>query len=162
MADCASSTEISTRDEARAYYLRKLVAAHRIDCKGQRIKIVFEEIDTHTYSKEVPDINAIPGDQLVTRNRGGGRRECRQFCPDRARHMDQILPAISDFGTCVGGNGGSRATKVVHGPKMACGRHMKVVLRPGSEESSWYVVSAFPIDAEEYRKTTFSKSAKCP
>lgn len=162
MADCASSAEITTLAEAVAYYKKKLVTAHKIDCKGQRIKIVFEEIDTHTYSEEVDDINAIPEDQLIKRNVGGGKRECRQFCLDRARHVDQILPAISDFATCVGGHGGSRATKILYGPKMACGRHMKVVLRPGSQESSWYVVSGFPVSSEDYRKSTFSKASKFP
>lgn len=158
----ASSNAITTLAEAKEYYQQKLVGKHKITSRGNPVAIVFEAIDTHIYSEDVDDINAIPPDQLVTRNRGGGKRECRQFSLDRATLMDQILPAISDYKSCGGGNGGSRATRVLHGPQTPCGRHMRVVLRPGSDGSSWFIVSAFPVDVHEYRRTTFGKQATFP
>jgi hypothetical protein len=163
VADCVpSSSEISTRAEAQEYYRRKLVGAHHITCRGQSVDIVFESTDTHIYSEKVADINAIPEDQLVKKNLAGGKRECRQFCLDRAKLMDQILPAISLFVNCTGGDGGSsRAPRLVHGPKMPCGRYMRVVLRRGAGKS-WVVLTAFPLSQDDYRKTTFSRPAPFP
>lgn len=161
MADCASSTEISTRTEAQEYYKKKLVGSHSITSHGKPVDVVFDSTDTHIYSEEADDINAIPEDQLVTRNCGGGKRECRQFCLDRAKLMDQILPAISRFTTSIGGDRGPRAPQLIHGPKMGCGRHLRVVLRRGSGKS-WVVVTAFPISEADHRKTTFAKPAPFP
>jgi len=156
------SADIQTRAEAVAYYLAKLAGSHTITCRGNRIDIVFEREGTHLFSQGVDDINAILESELVTRNIGGGKRDCRRFCLDRARLMDFVLPAISNFIRCTGSKGAqSRQPREVHGPKMACGRHMKVVLR-GGPGKSWVCLSAYPIDEEAYRKTSWQKPAKFP
>jgi hypothetical protein len=157
-----TSDAISTLDEALLYYRTKLVGAHKITCKAQQVVIVFEESGTHLFSESVDDINAIPEDALVTRNVGGSKRECRQFCLERAKLMDCVLPAISLFTRCTVGTGApSRPNRQVHGIKMPCGRYMRVVLRPG-KPGVWVCLSAFPIDEDAYRKTSWSKTAKFP
>lgn len=158
----ASSDAITTLAEALVYYQSKLARSHTITCQGQRVQIVFERDGTHLFSEEVADIEAIPTDQLVTRDKNGGKRECRQFCLERAKLMDQVLPAISKFTRCVGGaQASNRRPKLVHGPKMPCGRYMRVVLRHGPGKS-WVVVTAFPISELEYRKASWSEIVQFP
>src|SRR5687768_1085026 len=102
----ASSSElISNLAEAREYYRVKLARSHSIDCRNSSVQIVFEHDGTHLFSVEVTDINAIPAAELVTRNIGGGKRECRQFSLERARLMDKVLAAISQVTCCYAGLG---------------------------------------------------------
>ena len=108
------------------------------------------------------DYEHVIADLLVTRNLGGGRREARRFCLDRARHMDKVLPAVSGFTVSIVGQGQKgRENKVVHGPKLDCGRYMRVVLRPGPG-TAWTCVSAFPITEFSYWEAMRSRRAKFP
>jgi hypothetical protein len=157
-----ASELIETLAEARFYYASKLARTHTVTCKETRIDIVLEQDGTHLFSVEVEDINAIPADQLVTRNIGGGKREVRQFSLERARLMDKVLPAISDFTVCTSGKGApSREPRIVHGPRLPCGRYMRVVLRPGPG-TAWTCLSAFAIEEAVYRQAFNSKRAKFP
>ena len=158
----ASSDLITTLAEARAYYQSKLAGSHTITCRGQSVDIVFEADGTHLFSVKVDDIYAIPDAELVTRNVGGGKRECRQFSDDRARLMDCVLPAISLCTRCVIDKGPpSRANRKVFGQKMSCGRVMCVVLRLGAGKSL-ICITAYPVDQEAYRKASWQRPGKFP
>ena len=158
----ASSDLIETCAQAREYYRLILAGSHSVTSKSKAVDIVFEGNNTHVFSVEVPDINAIPEDELVTRDRGDGTRECRQFALVRARLMDSVLPAISSYDRCALGKGPPhRANREIYGPCMPCGRHMKVVLRPGPK-TAWTCVTAFPVTVEDFRKASWHKPAQFP
>ena len=162
LALVTASEAIATLAEARAYYLGKLAMAHKITCRNAEVTIVFEREGTHLFSEEVPDFNAIPNEMLVTRNIGGGRREVRQFCIDRARLMDRVLPAISAFTHCTRGQGApSRSPRLMTGPRLACGRYMRVILRPGPD-TAWTCLTAFPIDEMAYRECCRASPTRFP
>jgi hypothetical protein len=161
-ADAISSELISSLTEAREYYRVKLARSHSITCGEATVTVVFEPDGTHLYSVEVEDFNAIPDDQVVTRNVGRGKREVRQFSLDRARLMDQVLPSVSNFIWCISSYGPpSRSPRLLHGPKMACGRYMRVVLSPGPR-TAWTCLSAYPIDAGTFDQARRSKPARFP
>jgi hypothetical protein len=148
--------------DARTYYRTRLVGAHTIDCRSKRVDIVFEPDGTHLYSVAVDDISTIPNTELVTRDCGGGRRECRRFDLDRARLMDRVLPAISGFTRCALDKGArSRQPVLLHGPKLQCGRFMRVILRHGPGKS-WVCVTAFPVDEAAHRSASWLKPAQFP
>jgi hypothetical protein len=76
--------------------------------------------------------------------------------------MDSVLPAITNYQRCALGKGPpSRANRNLYGPCMPCGRHMQVVLRPGPERA-WVVVTAFPVNVDDYRKSSWHKVAPFP
>lgn len=165
MTCVASASDITTCAEAKAYYLDKLAGSHSITCHGQAVDIVFERNGTHVFSKGLPDkaaIDACPIVELVTRDVGGGGRECRRFLADRAKLMDCVLPAISKFERCVIGKAErGRPNREVYGPKMPCGRHMKVVLREGPKKA-WICVTAFPVTVQEFRQSSWHKVVPFP
>jgi hypothetical protein len=158
----ATSGDISTLAEAREYYRAKLARSHSIQCRDVTVEIVFDHDGTHLFSVEVDDIEAIPDSELVTRNIGGGKRECRQFSVERARMMDKVLPVISQFTCCYAGFGPpSRRNLVLHGYRLDCGRYMRVVLRPGPGRA-WTCLSAFAVTEVAYIEARRAQPAKFP
>ena len=153
---------IDTPEEARDYYREKLARAHAITSHGRPISIVFERDATHLYSIEVPDPSAIPVDERITRAIGGGRVDVRRFKVERARLMDHVLPAVSLFTVSIPGDGRRGQEKaMLHGPRLATGDYMRVVLRPGPG-TAWTCVSAYPVNTEAWLAARRAKSAKFP
>jgi hypothetical protein len=147
----ATSASITCVADAERYYAQKLARSHQVTCRGVRVDVVFEAGGTHLYSEDVEDINSIPQALVVTRNIGGGRREVRQFCLERAVLMDAVLPALSNWTLCTLGMGApSRAPKLVYGPRLPCGNHVCVVLRPGPRRA-WTCLTAYPVREDDYR-----------
>lgn len=158
----ASSEEIASLAEARAYYHAKLARSHSIACGSATVEIVFERDATHLFSEDAKDINAVPDHLLVTRNIGGGKREVRKFSLERARLMDSVLPAISRFTHCTSGVGPpSRSTRLIHGQRLPCGRYMCVALRPGPGPA-WTCQTAFPVVEAKYAEKCRARRVKFP
>lgn len=133
----ATSECITTLAEARTYYASNLAGTRQVPCQNCAAPVLFERDGTHLFSVEVLPITAIPAELLVTRNLGGGKRECRQFSLERARLMDWVIPAISGYTRAVFDKGPiSRRTIWLHGEMMSCGRYIRVVLRPG-RRNTW-------------------------
>ncbi|HEY2431571.1 MAG TPA: hypothetical protein VGI12_02785 [Vicinamibacterales bacterium] len=158
----SAAEAITDLAQARHYYASKLVRAHQITCHGAPVVIVFEAENTHLFSEEVEDTDAIPADQLVTKKQSGGREEIRQFSLDRARLMDCVLPAITSFTHCHAGAGPpTHSTRLMYGKAMPCGRHMCVVLRPGPK-TAWTVVTSFPMQKAKYSERCRMKPTRFP
>ena len=101
----ASSDLITTVEEAREYYRERLVGAHKITCCGKQITIFFDYDATHLYS-EAADPQAIPaGAFVVTQQIAPGQSAVRVFNLVRARLMDRVLPAVSNFAVSLVGKG---------------------------------------------------------
>jgi hypothetical protein len=132
-----------------------------VTCCGQRIEIVFPFDAVHVYSEAAPE-PLVPGTIVVSQQVRPGRFEIRQFSLKRARLIDHVLPAISLFTVSIEGQGAKgRENKVLHGPQLPAGGHMRVVLRPGPGKA-WTCVSAFPIDENAWLEAMRSKRAKFP
>jgi hypothetical protein len=162
MADSATGAlvekaeDISTVDEAAAYYRAKLSGVRRVTCCGTRIDIVFPANYTHLYSDATGD------GPTVSQTIAPGRVDVRYFSLKRARLMDHVLPAISGFTMSIEGQGAKgRENRVLHGPRLSSGEYMRVVLRPGPK-AAWTCVSAFPVSAEAYTQAYRSRRAKFP
>jgi hypothetical protein len=150
------SEDISTVEEAVAYYRAKLSGVRRVTCYEKRVDIVFPANYTHLYTEATGD------GPKVSQAVAPGRVDVRYFSVDRARLMDHVLPAISGFVFSIEGQGAKgRENRVLHGPKLASGEHMRVVLRPGPQKA-WTCVSAFPVSADAYRQAYGSRRAKFP
>jgi hypothetical protein len=153
-----SADLISTLGEARAFYASKLAGSHKIACHGKDVTIVFERQATHLFSVELDDDAAIPVAERVNDGRGGTRR----FSLERARNMDRVLPAVSQFTVSVPGTGpGARQNKMLHGTRLPDGSYMRVVLRPGPG-AAFTCVSAYTISQHKWMEMRRAKSAKFP
>lgn len=154
---------IETLDEARAYYAARLAGAHHVTCHGRPVTIVFESDATHLYSRDANEGEGISPGFGVTRAIGGGRAERRVFSVERARMMDLVLPAVSCFTVSVPGTATTRGRekRMLHGPRLADARYMRVVLRPGPGEA-FTCVSAYTVTEAVWMEARRAKSAKFP
>lgn len=154
---------ITTLAEAREYYAAKLAGTHRIDCHGREVTIVFERAATHTYSLEPLDSKDIASSDRVERRIPGRDVEVRRFSVERARVMDRILPAVSQFTVSTPGTATTtgREKRMLHGARLPNGQYMRVVLRPGPGDA-FTCVSAYPVEERVWREATRSKRAKFP
>ena len=147
---------IETLEQARAYYRAKLAGSHAIQVHGRDVTVVFEKDMTHAYSEESGN------GELVTRYLGGGRRDVRHFSRERAQLLDHVLRAISLFVFSVPGTGrAGNAMRMLHGPALPGGQHLRVVLRPGPGDA-WTCVSAYPVTSTVFFETKRARSAKFP
>ena len=155
MADVVASAQlIETEEQARAYYRAKLAGAHKIQCYGRDVTIVFEADATHLFSEDGPG--------TVTRRLGGGRNETRAFNVERARMMDLVLPAISKYSVSIPGQGPrGREKKLLHSQVLPDGRYLRVVLRPGPG-TSHTCVSAYPVERSKWLEAFRCVRAKFP
>ena len=144
--------------EARAYYAAKLVRAHEITRHDRRVTVVFEAGATHLFSVETVTGEVVCAEDRVDRSIGGGRVDVRRFSLERARLMDHVLPALSDFTVSSSAQGGNR---LVYGPRLPDGRYMRVVLRPGPG-SALTCVSAYPVAEHAWMNARRSKGARFP
>jgi len=119
---------------------------------------VFEAAATHLFSVEHGGGDPIPDAELVVRHLGGGRKDERRFSLERAKLMEHVLPALSKFVVSTSAQHGNR---LVYGPMLPDGRHMRVVLRQGPGEA-WTCVSAYPVPAYEVANARRSKAARFP
>jgi len=157
-----SSTLIATREEALAYYANHLAGQRQVVCYGKPIIIVFEPEGTHFFSEDSPEGQVLPPSEHIQRRVRGGRIEIRRFSVDRARLMDRIIPAIEGFTVSIPGTGPmGHEKRMLHGPPMADGRYVRVVLRPGPAEA-WTAVSAYPIPLATWRACVAARRAKFP
>lgn len=157
MAAVERSEFISSLAEARAFYSEKLARSHEITRYDRRVVIVFEREATHLFSTE-PKTSPIPEEELVLRRLGGERVEVRQFSLERARLMDHVLPALSNFTVSTSAQRGNR---LVYGPRLPDGRYLRVALRPGPLDA-WTCVSAYPVSEYLWRDARRSKAARFP
>jgi hypothetical protein len=127
------------------------------DMLRQRDTHLFPLDVVHLYSESVKS-DPPPGSTIVSQNVGPRRFEVRVFSLKRARLMDRVLPAISLFTVSIVGQ---RENKVLHGPRLGSGEHMRVVLRRGPGDA-WTCISGFPVEAIAYMQARNSKRAKFP
>lgn len=119
--------------------------------------MVFEYGATHLYSVDLK--GDVPPDAVViTQQVDVALSAVRVFSLARARLMDRVLPAISDFTVSIIGK---RGNKVLHGPQLPSGEYMRVVLRR-APNMAWLCVSAFPVQRSAYLEAWNSKRAKFP
>ena len=154
----ARSELITSVVEAREYYATVLAGAHKIQCHGQPVTVVFEREATHLFSTESAGVLVNP----VRRQIGGGRVELREFSLARAQQMDLVLRAVSLYTVSVPGSGGrGRENRMLHGPRLPSTEYMRVVLRPGPGDA-WTCVSAYCVAAEKWMEMCRAKRAKFP
>jgi hypothetical protein len=156
------SADLETREHARQFYDRYLRGAHHLLCHGRPVTIVFEPGATHAYSEEPDGPEPIPPEERVVRRLPGGRTEERRFCLERARLLDQVLPAVCNYTVSVPGTGpAGRGNRMLHGPVLPSGGYLRVVLRPGPGDA-WTCVTAYPVELRVYLDMRRAKSAKFP
>ena len=150
---------IENSREARRYYEERLGGLHVVECKGRKVTLFFESAVNHVYTEEKPtDANAV----ALTRRFASGNTETRYFSLDRARLMDQIIPAVKYFTFSLPGTGETtRENRLLHGPRLSDGRYLRVALSPGPR-GTWYCKSAYPIDAKKWLLLRGAKTAKFP
>jgi len=124
------------------------------------VTLFFERAANHVYT--VAADKASPDATLIKRVIGNGRFDERAFSLDRARLMDHIIPAVRYFTFSIPGTSvENRENRLLHGPQLQDGRYLRVALSPGPR-GSWYCKSAYPIEAEEWRRLRSAKTAKFP
>ena len=168
----SSSADIQTLAQARDYYRAELAGVRTVTCYGKRVRVVFERDATHLFS-DGPDerlsaeeqqawVEAIPAELRVERRLPNGKVEVRRFSEERARLMGHVLPAISGFTVSVPGTGNrGHEKRMLHGPALPDGRHIRVLLRPGPGDA-FTCVSAYPVSSEVWVAMTRAKRAKFP
>jgi hypothetical protein len=177
MPPVASSQNIATLDEARAYYAAHLAGVRNVTCYSKPVAIVFEREATHLFSDDPTSgmrnlapaqqravFDAIPPDQRVERRLPGGRVDVRRFNLERARLMDRVLPAVSLFTVSTAGTSArGRENRMLHGRALPDGRYMRVVLQPPRDGyDAFTCVSAYPVSTDVWRAARAAKSAKFP
>jgi hypothetical protein len=159
----SESAHISTLDEARQFYRERLAGSHNINCHGTPAIVVFERDATHLFSVD-PKGASIPTGHAVVRHIPPRRTEIRLFDLERARLMDRVLPAVSQFTVSVpeaGGRAGFQK-RVLYGPPLVGSTdRMRVVLRPGPGDA-WTCVSAYAVTNREWLAARHLKRAKFP
>lgn len=157
----ASSSLITTKEEALEYFAARIAGARKVICYGTAVGLVFEREGTHFFSED-PGADPLNAAERIQRRVAGGRLELRRFNLDRARLMDHIVPAVERFTVSLPGTGRAGLEKrMLHGPALADGRYLRVVLRPGPGEA-WTAVTAYPISLAQWREAVRSKRAKFP
>lgn len=151
---------IASRQEAVDYYAARIAGTRTITCHGREVVVIFPADGTHLFSEDASHSD-IPAHERVVRRVAGGRTEVRRFSLERAVLLDEVASAIANFTVSVPGTGADgREKRMLHGPALADGRYLRVVLRPGP--NSWTIVSAYPIDLELWRQMVRAKRAKFP
>jgi hypothetical protein len=147
--------------EARRYYQERLAGRpHQVTCYGRPVVLFFDHGVNHAYTTDVS--KGQPGAAVITRDLRGGRRETRVFCLDRARLMDQIIPAVCAYSFTLAGKAPvERHNRLVHGPRLPDGRYLRVVLASGPR-GMWYCKSAYPLTAAEWLYARSSVAIKFP
>lgn len=165
MPDVASSQDIETVEHALAYYAEHPAGVRRITCHGKRVAVVFERDATHIFSEAADSRmspeerkawqDAIPPDQRVERRLANGRIEVRRFSLERARLLDHVLPAVSNVTVTVPGTPHrGQENRMLHGPALADGRHMRVILQPPRHGRDVFTcISAYPVSMDVWRTT---------
>lgn len=151
MGQIDRSELITCLEEARAYYLARLVGIQKVTVKGRAVSIVFERSITHLYSEEVATFDGVPPAEKVLRNLPGGHIERRRFNLERARCLDRILPTLSNYCKSIRGTGArGRENRLVFGWPMADGRALCVAVSPWrGEPLKWTCVSAYIVSAQK-------------
>jgi hypothetical protein len=155
------SAFIETPEEARDYYRAKLVGARTITSDGRSVTIVFEDTATHLYSSEnKTPISSLP---RITRRIAPGKIEERDFDLERARLMDEVLRAVTEYTVSVSGAGGRAGAEksLIYGRAIPGVGYMRVVLRPGPG-SAHTCVSAYPVGEKAWMDARRLKRAKFP
>jgi len=153
---------IETLEEARAYYRDRLVGSHDVTCHGRAVTIVFEADNTHLFSTESKDWRTVAANVRVDRQFGNGKIETREFCPIRARLLDDVIRSICHFTISIPGTGPRGAqNRMLHGPALPNGEYLRVVLRPGPG-GAHTCVSAYPVALAVWRSAVRAKRAKFP
>jgi len=149
-----ASRFIDTLDDARAYYYFRLVApgTHRIYVGRVAVDVRFNAEETHIFSSARP----IPDAQQITRP--GKAREVRYFDRNRARQLDQILRTLEKPARALAAKDARGVS--VYGPPKDGAQRMCVIVGP--DRSAWYVRTAYPVSADDFRRVLQSKAAKWP
>lgn len=151
---------INSAEEARRYYQERLAGLHRVTCRGRLLTLFFERAAVHIFSVDFSEIPA-PLITVVTRKISETIVEERAFSADRARLMDQIIPAVCNFTFSLPGSLDASRNRLLHGPRLPDGRYLRVVLRPGSR-GMWTCVTAYPIDSRKWMELRGARTAKFP
>jgi hypothetical protein len=135
------------------------------------VSIVFERDATHLYSDDPHERQGvyhptdIPIEQRVVRRLPSRRYELRRFNLHRARHMDEVLRAITlyTFAESAGVFCG-REKVLLYGAPLPSGACMRVVLRPGPGDA-FTCVSAYMVSHYKWvqaRDRTRARPARFP
>lgn len=153
---------IVTEREARQYYQQRLGGLRIVRCAGRDVTLFFDGAANHVYTIGLPD-PAPPGAKILRHRIGPGVYDERIFSLDRALLIDQIIPAVKYFTFSLPGTGAGRnGSRLLHGPRLADGRYLRVVLAPGPRGHSWMCKSAYPIAAALWMTLRKAKTAKFP
>lgn len=166
------STKIKTLEEAEVFYAEHLAGRRRVTCYGSIVAVVFPPDGTHLFSEGAPKdateeeraafVAGIPSGERVERKIVKGKVEVRRFDVLRARLMDRVLPAISLFTVSVPGTGrDGHEKRMLHGPALSDGTHMRVVLRPGPGDA-FTCTSAYTVSERVWLEMRRARPAKFP
>jgi hypothetical protein len=166
------STKINSLDEAKMFYAEHLAGRRRVTCYGSTVAIVFPPDGTHLFSEGVPKdateeeraafVAGIPPEERVERKIAKRKVEVRRFDVRRARLMDRVLLAISLFTVSIPGTGrDGHEKRMLHGPALPNGTHMRVVLRPGPGEA-YTCTSAYAVSEQVWLEIRRAIPAKFP
>jgi hypothetical protein len=132
-----------------------------VSCHGRNVSVFFEHSANHVYTDDY-DASVHGTCEIIKRRIGPGRYDERAFALDRARLMDEIIRAVRYYTFSIPGTGQhNRQNRLLHGPRLQDGRHLRVALSPGPRES-WYCKSAYPIDAAKWKLLRGSKTVRFP
>lgn len=155
-----NSTLLRTPDQVFAYYAHHLAGRRELSVHGTPVAVHFPKDGGHLYSRDHKD-----GDDSslrIVRRISGGKVEVRTLDLERAGLLDRIIPTIEGFVVSVPGTGFSGGEKkLLHGPRLASGQYLRVVLRPRGG-GDWECVSAYPVSAQAYAEALRAKRAKFP
>lgn len=156
------SAFIDTVEEAQAYYRQYLAASVKpVMCYGHEVRIRFERENTHPYSEDLTPENAH--EPQVQRKLGPGRFEVRAFSLERARLLDDILPAIAQHTGVIFERSPQERKRRLHGRRLPDNQYLRVILRPeGESDFDWICVTAFPVPHRKWMEDQRSPKTKFP
>ena len=116
------------------------------------VNVVFNPEEIHTFTSTKP----IAGAEQIARP--GRADEVRYFDRERARRLDQILATLRNPARAL-------PAKIyrgisVYGPPTPGSQRLCVVVGPEGSSSLWFVRSAYPVSADDFRRTLQSASGK--
>ncbi len=155
------SSFIDTRAEALDYFAARIVGERLLTVGGVEVRIRVPHDGIHIFTTDPGELPLEPGER-VERRVQGGRVDVRRFSLERARLLDEVYTAIERFTVSTGGTGRQGGeNRLLHGPALPDGQHMRVVLRPEGG-TRFACVSAYPVAKDVWLAARRDRRAKFP
>ena len=152
---------IQTLQQAQVYYANRIAGLRALECSGKTVQVFFPKHMTHAFSTSEAGNGDVPCERF-DRRLPGGRVESRYFSLDRARLMDRLIEAVEHFTVSIPGTGiKGHENRMLHGPRLADGRYLRVILQPGGP-GDFVCLSAYPVTEAVWLTARRAKSAKFP